>query len=292
MQIQVKIVSAFVEDNKGGNPAGVVLDADGLTKEQKLEIAGKVGLSETAFVSHSNQADFKLDFFTPNRQIAHCGHATIATFSYLEQLGRIPHSESSKETIEGPRKVFIRDGNPYMEQRAPTYRDVSSISSEVMASLGLEPGDLLPNAPIQVVDTGNAMLIVPVNSAEALRRITPNLETIDCISEDLDLIGYYVFSLETQKPGRDATVRMFAPRYGIAEESATGMGAGTLACYLHDVLHIAQKDFLIEQGYFMSPPAPSLLTAELNLGADASIVNLLVGGKGIVTGEKSIYLSI
>ena len=85
MQIQVKIVNAFVEDNKGGNPAGIVLDADALTKEQKLYIASKVGLSETAFVSRSREADFKLDFFTPNRQIAHCGHATIATFSYLQQ---------------------------------------------------------------------------------------------------------------------------------------------------------------------------------------------------------------
>jgi len=291
MQVQVKIVNAFVEDNKGGNPAGVVLDADALTKEQKLEIAAKIGLSETAFVSHSDQADFKLDFFTPNRQIAHCGHATIATFSCLYQLGRIPQPNTSKETIEGPRNVFMRDGNPYMEQLAPTYRDVSAISLEIMASLGLEPGDLLPDSPIQVVNTGNAMLIVPVKNAEVLRRIRPNLERIENISEDLDLVGYYVFSLETQKPGRDASVRMFAPRYGISEESATGMGAGTLACYLHDVMGMSQKKFLIEQGYFMSPPAPSLLTAELNTSSDASIINLLVGGKGIVMEEKTVYLS-
>ncbi|WP_245823732.1 PhzF family phenazine biosynthesis protein [Photobacterium proteolyticum] len=43
------------------------------------------GLSETAFVSQSDVADFKLAFFTPNRRIAHCGHATIATFSCLTQ---------------------------------------------------------------------------------------------------------------------------------------------------------------------------------------------------------------
>ena len=184
----------------------------------------------------------------------------------------------------------MREGNPYMEQRAPTYRDVSDISAQIMASLGLEPGDALPNAPVQVVNTGNSMLIVPLNSAAALRRIRPNLETIDYISEDLDLVGYYVFSKETRKPGRDATVRMFAPRYGIDEESATGMGAGTLACYLHDVLGMAKNEFLIEQGYFMETPSPSLLTAELITDGNSNISSLLVGGQGIVTDEKMIYL--
>ena len=98
-KIEVQILNAFVDNNKGGNPAGVVLNADNLTNEQKLKIAKKVGLSETAFVSKSEIADFKLDFFTPTRQIAHCGHATIATFSYLSQSGLIKNTLSSKETM-------------------------------------------------------------------------------------------------------------------------------------------------------------------------------------------------
>ena len=69
--VKVAILNAFVDSGKGGNPAGVVLNADALTDSQKLEIARKVGLSETAFVSSSDTADFKLDFFTPQKQIAH-----------------------------------------------------------------------------------------------------------------------------------------------------------------------------------------------------------------------------
>jgi PhzF family phenazine biosynthesis protein len=102
-KIDVQILNAFVDNNRGGNPAGVVLNADDLTNEQKLKIASKIGLSETAFVSRSASADFKLDFFTPTRQIAHCGHATIATFSYLSQTGLIKSTASSKETIDGRR---------------------------------------------------------------------------------------------------------------------------------------------------------------------------------------------
>lgn len=39
--IKVQILNAFVDNNKGGNPAGVVLDADNLSSANKLEIAKK-----------------------------------------------------------------------------------------------------------------------------------------------------------------------------------------------------------------------------------------------------------
>ena len=101
MEVEVQIVKAFVDGDKGGNPAGVVIDANGLSSSQKLGIAAKVGLSETAFISTSQTATLKLDFFTPTRQIAHCGHATIATFSLLRQLGLLAEGRHSKEPEYG-----------------------------------------------------------------------------------------------------------------------------------------------------------------------------------------------
>ena len=117
--VTVQILNAFAENGTGGNPAGVVLNADDLSDKNKLEIAKKVGLSETAFVSKSNTEDFKLDFFTPNKQIAHCGHATVATFSYLRQIGTLQNNSSSKETINGKRKIEIIGDLAFMEQLAP-----------------------------------------------------------------------------------------------------------------------------------------------------------------------------
>ena len=114
--IPAQIVNGFVTGGIGGNPAGVVLDADELGETEMLGIAAKIGLSETAFVSSSDTEGFKLDFFTPNRRIAHCGHATIAAFSYLAELGRIAEGETSKETVDGPRKISIKNGAAYMEQ--------------------------------------------------------------------------------------------------------------------------------------------------------------------------------
>jgi PhzF family phenazine biosynthesis protein len=49
--VQVHIVNAFTQDGTGGNPAGVVLDADDLDDSAMQFIAARTGLSETASTS-------------------------------------------------------------------------------------------------------------------------------------------------------------------------------------------------------------------------------------------------
>ncbi|MFK7936225.1 MAG: PhzF family phenazine biosynthesis protein [Saprospiraceae bacterium] len=287
--IEVQILNAFVDNNQGGNPAGVVLNADALTNEQKLKIAAAVGLSETAFVSKSKIADFKLDFFTPNRQIAHCGHATIATFSYLAQLDKIPAAETSKETIDGIRRITVNNGLAFMEQTAPKYTEVTDLQTKILSSLGLSERDLLPDAPILKVNTGNSFLLIPVTDTNILAQINPKQEQITQISDQLDLIGYYVFTPNTDDITRDATTRMFAPRYDIPEEAGTGMAAGPLACYLYDILKLRKKQFLLQQGKFMSPPSISLIQVNLEIEAD-KITGLMAGGKGIASSKMTVQI--
>ncbi len=289
MEIVVQIINAFIDGEIGGNPAGVVLDADEFSAGQKLKIAAKVGLSETAFVSSSKSADFKLDFFTPTRQIAHCGHATIATFSYLQQLDRIKKAATSKETIDGNRNIFIDGDMAFMEQLAPSYNEVDQFMESLISSLGISVRDLLSNSKPFIVNTGNSFLVVPLKDETMVLSAHPDFEAIHKISEEFDLIGYYIFSQHAKLPERDAGTRMFAPRYGINEESATGMAAGPLACYLYDKIGIKKDVFLIEQGHFMKLPSPSVITVKLNF-EDGKITGMIVGGKAKVM--KSLNISI
>jgi PhzF family phenazine biosynthesis protein len=278
MLIQVHIVNAFVDGGTGGNPAGVVLDADALDNPRKQFIAERVGSSETAFVSSSAIADFKLEFFTPTRQIAHCGHATIAAFSYLRQIGRITKTDSSKETIDGRREIKIENDMTFMEQRAPVYQAVGPAAAAVLSAIGLGLEDLQGGQRPHFVNTGNTFLVVPLTDASGVRRVRPDLKAMAAISETHDLIGFYVFCTQTDVPGRDAGARMFAPRYGIPEESATGMAAGPLACYLYDVFGMRKDTFVIEQGHWMPAPSPSVITVKLDL-AGGKIKKLMAGGK-------------
>ncbi|MGB5750764.1 MAG: PhzF family phenazine biosynthesis protein [Desulfobacterales bacterium] len=289
MKIEIQIINAFIDGESGGNPAAVVLDADELSAMQKLEIAAKVGLSETAFVSSSKSADFKLDFFTPKRQIAHCGHATIATFSYLQQLGRIGKTASSKETIDGNRNIFIDGDMAFMEQLAPSYKEIDHRMDSLISSLGIADKALLSDHEPIIVNTGNSFLVVPLKDETAVLSAHPDFEKIHKISEEFDLIGYYIFSEHTKLPERDAGTRMFAPRYGINEESATGMAAGPLACYLYDKMGINTEVYLIEQGHLVKPPSPSIITVKLNF-VNGKIAGLIAGGKAKVI--KSLTISI
>jgi len=192
MEIEIQIINAFIDGESGGNPAGVVLDADEFSARQKSKIAAKIGLSEIAFVSSSKSADFKLDFYTPTRQIAHCGHATIATFSYLQQLGRIKKADPSKETIDGNRNIFIDGDMAFMEQLAPSYKEIDHRMDSLISSLGISVRDLLSNYKPFIVNTGNSFLVVPLKDETAVLSAHPDFGAIHKISEEFDLIGYYI----------------------------------------------------------------------------------------------------
>ena len=89
MIVKVHVASAFSKNNAGGNNAGVVFMTEPLTNKNKKEIAKELGYAETAFVTSSEIADYKIEYFTPKEEVDLCGHATIATFSLLMHLGQL-----------------------------------------------------------------------------------------------------------------------------------------------------------------------------------------------------------
>jgi PhzF family phenazine biosynthesis protein len=283
MKITVKIINAFGINGTGGNPAGVVLEADNLTTASKQLIASKLGISETAFVSRSDIADFKLEFFTPSKQIPHCGHATIATFSYLKEKGVIKTNNSSKETIDGTRNIYFEGNNAFMEQKAPSYQIPKDKLEPILASLNITQSDIIKNLEPTIVNTGNSFLIIPVSNEFVLKQLEPDFEKIEQLSEQCNLIGYYIFTDKVEDNTADATTRMFAPLYGIEEESATGMAAGPLACFLHDNM-INKTNFTIQQGKFMRTPSKSLIKVKINK-EKSKIVNLFAGGSAYASEE-------
>ena len=289
MEASVKIINAFSIGNTGGNPAGVVLNADVLSLTEKQQIATKLGIPETAFVSTSQTAAVKLDFFTPSRQIPHCGHATIAVFSYLKQQGLLTGDTSSKETIDGNRAIFFEAGEAYMEQKAPTYVKPEVDFPAIYQSLGITEQDLVPGFLPIIVNTGNSFLIIPVRNERVLQSLKPDFATIHIISERYGLIGYYAYTQPESDDSIQATTRMFAPLYGIDEEAATGMAAGPLACFLYSNGLVSSPVVRIEQGKFMRQPSRSLLNVRLDV-AGITIKKLFAGGSAYVSGEQVIAL--
>jgi PhzF family phenazine biosynthesis protein len=290
--VSVMVVNAFTFNGAGGNPAGVVLDADQYNQEQKQEIARLAGYAETAFVSRSDIADRKLEFFTPNRQIAHCGHATVATFSYLAQTGELTKRHASKETIDGTRDIILQDGMAFMEQNPQFYAELDDAEVlQVMASLSLSLDDLKPGYRPMVSNTGNSFIVIPLKNNHALRAITTDLDAINRISEQFDLIGYYAFTTDPVDQGHDIAARMFAPRYAIPEEAATGMAAGSLTAYLYDHMDFKVPQIVIEQGYFMAQPSKSEIIVNL-ITTGEKLTRIMAGGRANIGEVKTVELRL
>jgi PhzF family phenazine biosynthesis protein len=99
--VRVFHYDAFSSKPNKGNPAGVVLDADGLTEKEMQDIALKVGFNETSFPMESDIADLRIRYFTPGHEMNLCGHATMAAIHALKTRGLLDKDELMIETGAG-----------------------------------------------------------------------------------------------------------------------------------------------------------------------------------------------
>lgn len=276
-KVTAYLLKSFGVDDTGGNPAGVVLNAEHLSDQQKKNIARKVNLSETAFVEKSNRADYKVRFFTPTDEVDLCGHATIATYSLLLLQSLIKPGEYTQELKAGVLGISIRDdGMVTMEQSLPQFAEKIE-SKDLIDIFGQQL--TVEDLPSQIVSTGLRDIMFPVQSREQLFNLHPNLEKMALFNKKTQSIGLHAFTLDTIEPGSIAHCRNFAPLFGIAEESATGSSNGALASYLYHygkLKDLNLRGMKFEQGYSMGKPSEIFVTLGVN---DTRIVMVEVGGK-------------
>ena len=261
---KVELVAAFTKDGAGGNPAGVVLDAQALSHDDRQRVAAAVGAPETAFVRRVDDDVFEVAFYTPNKQVPDCGHATVAAFALLAQRGILRGMSATKRTIIGDRAIAIEGERIFMEQPRAVIAPFAK-AAEIASSLGIARSAII-GEPV-VADHGVRFVLVEV-ARDALVAAVPDQQAIEALTETPDAIGMYVYARD--QDGYDATIRMFAPRYAIPEESATGMAAGLLGSYL--ARNVERAEFRFVQGALSPLNAPS----ELIVRVDAAGVR--VGG--------------
>lgn len=263
-------LSSFTYNSQNGNKAGVILNSEKLSIDERQAIAAKYQYSEIAYIEQSSCADFKIEFFTPNSEVDLCGHATICAFGLLKQLDIITIGKYSAELKAGIINVDVSEDTVLMSQVLPKYGEVIN-KEEIAASLNINTNSL-SNLNCQMISTGLFDIMVPIINREILNNIKPNFKTISDISEKYNAVGYHLFTIE------DGIIytRNFAPLYEIDEECATGSSSGALACYLYENnLVTLNKNYIIYQGESMN------MKSEISvfLKGDDNITEVLVGGK-------------
>ncbi|MBQ6868794.1 MAG: PhzF family phenazine biosynthesis protein [Clostridia bacterium] len=277
--MDIYVASAFAKDGKGGNKAGVMVENIPETAAEKLNIARIMGYSETAFVGKSDNADFKLEYFSPAEEVPLCGHATIATFTVLHQLGKLNKSGYTIETRAGILRIKLQGDMIFMEQNLPEFS--AKLSENDFADI-INITDIGKNYPIQIVSTGLRDIMLPIKDEKALSQLKPDFAAMTELSRAKNVVGVHAFALKNDSI--TAVCRNFAPLYDIDEESATGTSNCALAGYLWNY-GIKKDRYIFEQGYELG--SPSEIIVDISNEGD-EITSVFVGGKGYVNEIRKI----
>ncbi|MDF9662787.1 PhzF family phenazine biosynthesis protein [Bacillus wiedmannii] len=260
--INVFHYDAFTNKPNMGNPAGVVLEADGLTEGEMQRIAEKVGFNETSFVLSSEVADIRMRFFTPRFEMDLCGHGTVGTIFALRERGLL--EEKTNFTIETKAGVLsiqidVNDkGETFikMRQAIPHFKDFAGSKEELAHSIGLDVSDLDVSLPIVYGSTGNWTVIVPVKNLNVCERMNPNNEVFPSILKEIPNASIHPVCLETYDEQAQMHGRHFSSAYaGTIEDPVTGTASGVMGAYY--TMYV-EKDFdhemelIVEQGQEMN----------------------------------------
>lgn len=277
--VKVYVASAFCLNNSGGNKAGVVLYEDSLTVREKMDIASKLGYAETAYITKSSVADYRIEYFTPAEEAPLCGHATIAAFGVLDYLKYLDRTNYTIETKSGILNVYLEDGKIFMEQNVPMFYECIS-ALEIEKSFDIDCID--KSKDIQIVSTGLRDILIPIKNEVLLNKLEPNFNYITDISRKYDVVGYHLYTFN----GDRIVCRNFAPLYEVDEESATGTSNCALAGLLFRKLGIKKNTYVFEQGYSLGQP--SSIEVKINSSDNINIDSIYVGGNSIFIEEKEI----
>ena len=243
--VQFRLVDAFAERAYTGNPAGVVLDADGLDDRQMQTLAREVNASETAFICGSNDLHrpMRLRWFTPSSEVGFCGHATLAAaHAWTEMAGARallgkPEPKIEFETAAGllvltPEILSENEDRIvwWLAMPDPKLTPDNTNPMKLTAALGLTMEDLDESIPI--MRTRDDDVIMLIRTWRALVELKPNLQELKRMSEKFRIRGVLVSTLETLNDFMHVVSRFFAPAVGIDEDPVTGSVHGPLAVLL------------------------------------------------------------
>ncbi|WP_201378684.1 PhzF family phenazine biosynthesis protein [Ktedonobacter sp. SOSP1-52] len=259
-----RVVDVFADHIFGGNQLAVFLDGTGLTEQEMLAITREMNFSETTFLFPPSQpgSHARVRIFTPAGEIPFAGHPTLGTAFVLATNDLLLANTQQIVLEEGVGPITVRlSGEPsapeFLWTTLPplTFRAPFENREAIAEALGLSTADLLSEAPIQLISTGNAFVYIPLRSRSLVEQVEVNMAQLRTSFAGVSSLKLYIFALEPQadEQGRfHAFARMLKPyQNSIVEDSATGSAAGPLGAYLaqHGLIPCQDEAALVvEQG--------------------------------------------
>jgi len=289
--VRIFQVDAFTRTRFTGNPATVVLDADGYGDAGLLAVAREFSHAEVAFVFAANDADHdvRLRFFNSRKESPFVGHATVAAHTVLLALGRRGMGVCRQHSGTGVIEVTARESGIEFRQTMPELEPPLpfKITLRVAEALKLPATQLHDVMPARIARKGSARLLVPIADPRMLDALAPNFETLLALGTELGTDGFFVFALNRTADELTTESRMFCPALGIPEDPVSGNAHSMLASYLWDLGHFKKNSsaFVGYQGRQMNRPGEVTVKLEVEHGA---LVAAHIGGAAVIVSEGTL----
>jgi trans-2,3-dihydro-3-hydroxyanthranilate isomerase len=254
-----RIVNVFAESPLAGNPLAVLEDARGMDDATMQALALQFNLSETTFVLPSDQASARVRIFTPTFEMPFAGHPTLGTAHVVRAMA----GRGDAVTLELRAGIIPVEalGDVWtLQANAPRHRAVAATRSELAAMLVLAEADVAPDpaAPPLWVDTGSEQLVIPLASADAVRRAAPRADLLLAHGHTGQRAMAYVFAHDSPPAGggaRSVIARFFFPKHGaVIEDPGTGSACANLGGWLLATAAPLPQRLTIAQGDAVGRP--------------------------------------
>jgi len=260
-------VDAFTRERFCGNPAVVVLDADELTDDDMHRIAREINGTEVAFVlgSEAPGHDVEIRFFSPSREVAFVGHATVAAHYVRALTLGVPKGKVRQKSGGGIVEVEVGGEAPDLRitvsQSPATFGPIipENRQGPVLDALGISSSSLHASCPLQVMSRASTRLMIGLQSPAMLESLRPQMDSLVHLTPHVGADGFFVFAVDASSEEPATESRMFCPVIGVPEDPVSGNAHGMLGVYLlHHGLLAAGRDgvarFTGHQGRFVERP--------------------------------------
>jgi PhzF family phenazine biosynthesis protein len=216
MSHEMHLVDAFTGAPFRGNTAAVCVMDGPAEPAWMQQVAAEMKHSETAFL-HPGKDSWNLRWFTPEREVELCGHATLAAAFVLWTAGHAePGSSISFDTASG-QLIADRDGE-WITLNFP---------AEPVTTTAIVPG--LDRA------LGVTPLFVGRNRFDILAEL-PSATDVCTLEPDMTALGAIptrgiIVTAASDLPNFDFVSRFFAPSVGVPEDPVTGSAHCCLGPY-------------------------------------------------------------
>ncbi|NIF24307.1 PhzF family phenazine biosynthesis protein [Candidatus Pantoea multigeneris] len=233
MQVAFKQVDVFSSTPFKGNPLAVILDAQSLDDSQLAAIARWTNLSETTFVLPASDpaADYFVRIFTPDGELPFAGHPTLGTAHALLEAGITPKTPGKlvQQCGVGLVDIAIAESGA-LAFAAP--QAVLTPFDDALLSNALNSDAFDTSRPVMVADMGIRWLVVPLESAEAVRAVRADASDLARLMKHAGVNGVMPFGPLPAGEAEQFEVRALLIENGsLCEDPVTGSANACLARY-------------------------------------------------------------